>query len=187
MRMQPPARRSYPREGTSGPEIVIPAHRNWIVILVLPLWLGVWSTGLAGVIRSAFLDGRGPEMPLVAVWLTAAVAGLGGAVYTWLWNAIGREIVAMRPGVLAIRRDVAGLGWTREYDLVDVKNLRVSPVPPGPFGGKASMHFWLGGPGAIAFDYGARTVRFGNGIDEAEAPVVVAEIGGGSRFQRTAA
>ena len=189
MRMQPAARRSHVREGTAGPEIVIPARRNWIVILLLPLWLGVWSMGIAGVIRHAFIDGRPPgaETRLLAFWLAAAAVGLAGAVYTWLWNAVGREIVAVRPGVLAIRRDVAGLGRTREYDLVDVKNLRVSPAPSGPFGGKASMHFWLGGPGIIAFDYGARTVRFADGIDEAEAPMVLAEIGGGSRFERPAA
>jgi hypothetical protein len=30
-------------------------------------------------------------------------------------------------------------------------------------------------------------VRFGEGVDEAEAPLVLADIGGGSRFERPAA
>ncbi|HEY8149015.1 MAG TPA: hypothetical protein VIK51_08925, partial [Vicinamibacteria bacterium] len=42
-------------------------------------------------------------------------------------------------------------------------------------------------PGVIAFDHGARTVRFGDGIDEAEATLVVAEMGLRPEIERPAA
>jgi hypothetical protein len=41
---------------------------------------------------------------------------------------------------------------------------------------RSSFGWWLGGNGTVAFDYGARTYRFGRGIDEAEAKQVVAEL-----------
>lgn len=41
---------------------------------------------------------------------------------------------------------------------------------------RSSFSWWLGGVGMIAFDYGARTYRFGRGVDEAEAKQLVAEL-----------
>ena len=35
---------------------------------------------------------------------------------------------------------------------------------------------WGKGEGVIAFDYGAKTFRFGSGLDEAEAKMILIEI-----------
>jgi hypothetical protein len=48
-------------------------------------------------------------------------------------------------------------------------NLRVSPMSPSE-----RRRSW--NPGIIAFDYGATTVRFGGGVDEAEAASIVANL-----------
>ena len=187
MRVQPAARRSIRREGPHGPEILIPVRRNWPLIVLMPLWLGIWTTGIAGVageIRSG--RARGGEAGFFELWLVAAVLGGGVVVYTWLWNAIGREVVGLRPGVLVVRRDVAGLGLSREYSLTDVRNLRVS-VPPSDAGRWSSPIRFGREPGVLAFDHGARTVRFGEGLDEAEASLVLAELGVREGIQRPAA
>ena len=99
-----------------------------------------------------------------------------GVVYDWLWNAIGREVVGLRPGVLVVRRGVAGLGFRREYRLADVRRLRVSPPPRDASRWAPPLRFGRD-PGVIAFDHGARTVRFGEGLDEAEASLVLEELG----------
>lgn len=187
MRVQPARRRSTRREGTAGPEIVIPARRHWIVIVVAPVWLTIWSIAIAGATREVLTGhGRGLGIGFLAVWLAGACLGGGFVLYTWLWNAVGREIVGLRPGLLTVRRDVAGTGRTREYDLLEVRAMRVCPSSPDEAWG-ASMRCWLGGAGTIAFDYGAKTVRFGDGIDEAEAALVVAELGVGRGLLRPAA
>ncbi len=36
--------------------------------------------------------------------------------------------------------------------------------------------FWGVGQGIITFDYGAKTFRFGSGLDEAEAKMILSEI-----------
>ena len=60
--------------------------------------------------------------------------------------------------------------------MIHISNLRVSPQPFNPFNFSASLQFWGVGGGAIAFDYGARTYRFGGGVDEAEANQIIATI-----------
>ncbi|HET6898965.1 MAG TPA: hypothetical protein VFK70_11475, partial [Vicinamibacteria bacterium] len=66
--------------------------------------------------------------------------------------------------------------FAREYRLADVRHLRVS-VPP-PDAGRWSPPLRFGRePGVLAFDHGARTVRFGEGLDEGEASLVLAELG----------
>jgi hypothetical protein len=115
-----------------------------------------------------------------------AVAGAATVVYAWLWNAIGREVVALRPGLLVIRRDVAGLGFSREYSVADVRHLRVS-VPPSDAGRWSSPVRFGRAPGVIAFDHGARTVRFGEGLDEAEASLLLEEMGLREGIRRPAA
>jgi hypothetical protein len=188
MRVEPAARRSTWREGTAGPEIVIPARRNWALLVVMPVWLSLWILGITRA-ASEVASGRarGGEADFLSLWAAGAVFGASLVAYAWLWNAIGREVVGRRPGVLAIRREVAGLGRTREYALPDVRNLRVSLPPADASGWAASMRMWRGGPGLIAFDHGARTVRFGDGIDEAEATIVLAELGVREGIQRPAA
>lgn len=188
MRMRPAPRRSIRRDGPAGPEIVIPARRNWPLIVLMPVWLGLWAIGIAGA-AGEVASGRaqGGEADFLALWLLGAAGAAGFVAYPWLWNAIGREVVGLRPGALAIRRDVAGLGLTREYGLGDVRNLRVSLPPSEASPWAASMRFWRGGAGVIAFDHGARTVRFGLGIDEAEAALVVAELGLRPGIERPAA
>ena len=124
------ARRSTWREGTAGRELVVPVRRNWVVLVVVPVWLTLWISGIVGA-AGQLTSGRarGGEAGFFEVWLAVAVVAGATVVYGWLWNAIGREVVGLRPGLLVIRRDVAGLGFSREYSLADVRRLRVS-LPP---------------------------------------------------------
>jgi hypothetical protein len=187
MRMQPAGRRSTRREGRYGPEIVIPVRRNWPLLVLMPLWLTLWTSGIAGVagqVRSG--RARGGEAGFFEVWMVAAVLGAGAVASTWLWNAMGREVVGLRPGALVIRHDIAGLGLDREYSLADVRNLRVS-LPPSDAARWAPAIRFGRDPGVIAFDHGARTVRLGGGLDEAEASLVLAELGVREGIQRPAA
>jgi len=177
MRVQPMARRSTWREGTAGRELAIPVRRNWVVLVIGPVWLALWITGIVGAAGQVVSGrARGGEAEFFEVWLAVAVAGAATVVYAWLWNAIGREVVGLRPGLLVIRRDVAGLGFSREYSLADVRHLRVS-VPPSDAGRWSSPIRFGREPGVIAFDHGARTVRFAEGLDEAEASLVLEEMG----------
>lgn len=119
---------------------------------------------------------RGPPVLFLAVWLALWTAGGAFVIAVIAWSIAGREVISVAGGTLAVRREVLGIGRAWEYDGVHVRNVRVSPAPFDPFDFRASVRFWGLGGGPIAFDYGARTHRFGAGIDEAEAAPIVAAI-----------
>ncbi len=171
--------------------ITIPAKRYWFLIPMLGAWLCLWVlgeiAGLGFLIGGLFGFGQGEEgggallfaAAFAAVWLTLWTLGGIAAVYTLLWQVAGREVITIDGLVLRIERRVPC--WTRvwEYRLEDVRELRMPPVPslPWPYNAQ-QVHSWpLGrGAGLLAFDYGAKTIRFGLSLDEAEAKMLLAEI-----------
>jgi hypothetical protein len=106
------------------------------------------------------------------VWTVAGVL----AVYAWLWQVMGKEIVTVRDGILTLRRDIGGFGLNKVYDLDQVRELRAEPAVFDPMDLSMALQLWGIGGGAIAFDYEGKTRRFGIGLDETEAKQAVAAI-----------
>lgn len=118
---------------------------------------------------------RAPTL-FLAAWIAAWGIVVGSVVVTLAWQLTGREIVSVSGATLAIRREALGVGWTRAYDQAHVQNVRVAPAPRDPFEFGSVLRLWGTGAGLVAFDYGARTHRFGDGIEEAEAGEIAEEI-----------
>jgi len=176
MRITPPTRRSSSRQTSDGVQISLPAKRNIFLMLFLAAWLVGWCFGEVFATRE-LLFGRNEEPILfLGAWLVGWTIGGGFALYSWCWMLRGREVIALRTDTLVTRRDLWGLGRSREYDLLHVKNLRVAPMTWNPYDWSGGMQFWGLGGGPIAFDYGSRTVRFGSGLDEPEAREIVQEL-----------
>jgi hypothetical protein len=152
-------------------------RRSWSLALFLTGWLVGWGVGEAFAIRELAFGAAGSGDLFLAAWLLAWTAGGLAAIFTWLWNLSGREIVAADASSLTIRREVLGIGRTREYQLAAVRDLRVerrSLVPSGRSsrGQSVVRHAGLGG-GPIAFDYGYMTQHFGAGLDDPETQDIV--------------
>jgi hypothetical protein len=156
-----------------GLVINIPAAKNWFVILFVGFWLCGWAFGEVSVIHElATGKARGGVSLFMIGWLGAWTVGGCAAISFWLWSIAGHEIVSLTPTSLAIRRDILGFGWSREYDLPSVKNLRIDTTDVNSrFNRGFSPQMRFGG--TIAFDYGAKTFRFGGGVDEAEASQLI--------------
>jgi hypothetical protein len=76
--------------------------------------------------------------------------------------------------VLTLRTIAFGIPWnTRRFRTADVQELRCEPLPWLNRDDTQSLPI---DPGAIAFDHGARTVRFGRGLGEHEARIAVAAL-----------
>ena len=102
------------------------------------------------------------------VWLAGWTLGGGLATFALLWMYVGLERLLLRPDAMVIARELNGREvYAREYAIGNISNLRVVPNVPWE---------WGFGGGKIAFDYGARTFRFGAGIDEAEARDIVSQM-----------
>ena len=154
--------------------IVMPNRRSWFVIGLLALWICAWGTG--EVIGSTTLfKGEVPagEEGLMLAWLGVwTVSGLA-ALLAFQWQVMGKEIVTVQGQTFKTRREGGGIGFGKEYDVQQMTNLRVEQPRFSPFDVSASFQLWGIGGGVIAFEYSAKTFRFGTGLDEAEAKQIV--------------
>jgi hypothetical protein len=93
----------------------------------------------------------------MAVFATCFLAFL---IHVWF----GRERVEITD--TSLTHWFEPIPWRRRgYDLGNVRRLRASATV------RASNDF--SNSGALAFDYGAQTIRIGTGIDEAEASMLI--------------
>jgi len=165
-------------ETPNGLKISIPSRKNPFMLIFLPVWLVGWAFGEFFVARTIVVPPGGSPAPILflVVWLTFWTLGGAFAIYAFLWTAVGREVVLLRPDALVIRSQVFNLGRSREYDLNAIRNLRVAATPFNPFDFRSGLQFWGIGGGLIAFDYGAGTIRFGSAVQEGEASDIVSNL-----------
>lgn len=168
-----PSRRSTLQEGPSGLEISIPTKKNWFVLIFLLAWLGGWAMGEISAIGELLGGSDTEESWFLAFWLVGWTVGGGFVIYVLFWMLAGIERVVLGADSLLLRKEVFGVGRGKKYSLGHVSNLRI--VPPSDLW-SSGMRFWGVGGGLVAFDYGAKTLRFGSGLDEAEASMIVQDL-----------
>jgi len=175
-------------ETPQGLQVIIPAKRNLLTTLFLGFWLCGWAMGEIMVPVAFFRGDVDPgAMLFVIAWLAIWTIGGGVAFYVFFWQIAGHERVLLTPSSLSIKREVFGVGRTREYLLTHLRNLRVSPPNFNPFDFRAGLQFWGIGGGPITFDHGAATIRFGAGLEESEARSVVEQLRSRASFGESAA
>jgi hypothetical protein len=169
-RKQPPASRIIMTNTPEGLRVVIPYRRSWFVSGFLGFWISGWAVAEV-MVPAQFLMGKAPAEGASWMYTWLAVWTVGGllAIYAWLWQVIGKEIVNVHGQTFTTRRDIGGFGFDKVYDLVQMRNLRIEPAGFHPLDLSTALQLWGIGGGVIAFDYGARTYRFGTGLDETEA------------------
>ena len=170
-------------------EIIIPTTKKWLQITFLSFWLIFWVFGelaVLGIFIASTFQGlsaglaqaatSGPPALFLLIWLIGWTIGGSFALYAWLWQLAGKEKILVNNEGFIISRQVLKFSRSKEYLHAHITSLRVSPESFNPFDWSKSMRFWGIGGGVLAFDYGAKTFRFGNGIDEAEAKQIFNEI-----------
>ena len=154
----------------------IPSRKQWFQIPFLSIWLVFWFFGWMAAASTLSTAPLGADLFLL-VWLIIWSVGGVYAFTTLLWMVFGEERVEISYDVFCVKQHIFGIGPTKSYDLSHIKDLRVTSHP-------ASSSFWnsrrnnnmttvwkMDGP--ITFDYGAKTIRFSDGVDEAEAKQIV--------------
>ena len=169
-----PDRRASVEQLVDGVRYTLPPRRNVVGLLFVPLWLAGWGFHVVTTFR-LLPDNDAGSLVGILVWNAMWTLVGCWAVYAWLAQIVGKEIVTQSRTTLAIRRRVTGLERAREFDLARVRNLRVSPVGHGWLA-RRRKNGWAFDPGRIAFEYGPITCCFAAGIDEAEAATIVADL-----------
>lgn len=158
--------------------IVIPSRKQWFHILFLAFWLVGWFFGWTSAAAELFMYPSSPDGFLV-IWLIGWTVGGIYAASTLFWMLFGQDRVEITYDAFHVRRQIAGIGHTKSFEMVSVSDLRVVQYPPPRSMWKNNRNnvstVWkLDGP--ITFDYGAKTYHFGDGVDEAEAKQIVTRI-----------
>lgn len=188
-----PALPRYTSENTGfSLKITIPSKKNWFVILFLGFWLTMWAVGEvavgAGIIIEVIkmlIKGNFAELVFeslfggffMVIWLAIWTAIGGFALYTWLWNINGTEAIEVSGESIQITHRVFSFGKPKEYTVGHIKDIRTVPIHSnGIWGFRLARFTWGVPPGTLAFDYGAKTINFGSGCEEAEAKMILKEI-----------
>jgi hypothetical protein len=129
--------------------VAMRGERRLAAVPVLALWLAGWGFGEWMVIQRLFFSPEAPDAwGFLALWLALWTAGGAMALLALLRSLGGSEVVAVEGGQVTLQR--RPFGRRRAFPLPEVRALRV----------EASTR----PPGALAFDAGGRTVRFGDGL-----------------------
>lgn len=155
----------------------VPGRRNLLVVVFLCCWLVGWGFGETSVMRQITRPDAHGESLFLVVWLMGWTVGGAFCVLSILWQLFGKESIAIEGGMLVHRVQIAGIGPVRRYAVRDIARLRAVDFNIAFHRQAAWSAPMLGTSlGPVAFDYGARAVRLGRSLDEAEAFQVVAAL-----------
>lgn len=160
-------------------EIVIPGKKNYFILLFFSFWLIGWFFGETSVASTMGTDGA-PDMFLY-VWLAGWTIGGIFAVSTILFMLLGKETIEAGQGAISIRNQALFFLPPKVYDLNEVKHIRAaeefSMYNGFQFGRRQQRGVFSNfNSGTVKFDYGLKTIKFGNDLDEAEARYIIGRL-----------
>ncbi len=163
-------------ENYNGIEIIVPAKRNWFILVFLSFWLCAWL-GAEIFVPMMVFSHDGLVAGFALLWISFWTIGGFFAGCTWWWNVMGKEVINISQGVLTIVRK-GSLSKTKSYDLNEAKNFRAQEDFADDFAfgrrRRGLMSPWnVASEGTIRFDYGMETVRFGDKLYQAEAEYIL--------------
>jgi hypothetical protein len=161
-----------------GVEILIPAQKNLGVIIFLGVWLCGWAFGEIFAIITVLGGGTDTDIGVKAfmlVWLFGWTIGGYFAFKMAIWSLIGKEIITVEHGQLTIDKKGAIFYSPKSYDVSDIKALRVQEDVYDSNNRRNTVN-GFNNTGTIRFDYGMKTIKFGSGIDEAEAKAIIEKL-----------
>jgi hypothetical protein len=154
-----------------GEQIVIPARRNWLILLFLAFWLTVWTFGGIAALYEVMTN----FSLFLVFWLCGWAAGWLFAATTIAWQINGAETLRVVGGDLEVRHSAVGLSKSWWFRGSEIRNLRAGDTPALPFGWSglnAPLIFWRRW-GSVRFTHGARTIYLAPALDEAEGALIV--------------
>jgi hypothetical protein len=172
-----------PKEGRSkvikedsNLKIVIPSKKKVFIITFLSFWLIMWFIGELEVL-SALIFSNPPISAIFFFVFWLVIWTIGGAFFLFIlgWNIAGKELIELSEGLLKTQRQIFMFNFSKEYILSEVKNFRFYNTSFMNFftSYRGGLEFWGFGGGNIAFDYGMKTIKFAQSLDEAEANYLV--------------
>jgi hypothetical protein len=160
---QPNRMRSTLTEEGSSLCVRIPMRRSILLVVFVTFWLAGWSYGGWETGKHLVQEFQFFEFAWMGMWAVGEIFG----VYFLFRTATGEDLLLLSSDRLTLKKTIIGIGGDKNYRPSEVRNLRFQREVGGGRSHRSSR---------IAFDHGAKTVEFGEGLDEAEANQLIAVI-----------
>ncbi|MGE8380045.1 MAG: hypothetical protein ACN6PN_16885 [Sphingobacterium sp.] len=162
-------------EAPTGYSIIVPAKKHLPIIIIFILWLVGWILSIVsfGPTLGDFYDNTGGlsfEGIFIIVWLIFWIAGGLFVMKTLMWYLIGKEIITIDREQITIARQNDILFRQKIYDLQEAKRFNIEEEHfEFNFWGRRNDLAVFRNRGTIRFEYGFKTIKFANDMDQAEA------------------
>lgn len=161
--------------------IRIPAKKNWFMILFLAAWLGGWFMGETSAFSELFSNKNVGVNAFMLFWLIGWSIGGLFALTVIVWSLLGQETIVIQSGIFNLSKGLLNIQlFKKSYDSNSIKNLELIPeqtLSESFFEQKKKIgDFWGITGGRLKFDYGMKTIKFGLGLDDAEARYLIDQI-----------
>lgn len=156
--------------------MIILAARSVFVSFFLGVWLMAWVYGEVVIIDKLVNRSATGADAFIVFWFCAWTSGGLLAVFLWLWNSRGREVILIDEAFLKRRREYIWFSRSRRYQTRMIRNMRLYEIDLSIPEINRGAEFWGLSGGTISFDYGESVQKMGLGIDEQEARQVIESI-----------
>lgn len=172
---------SYSRSITpSGLEILIPTKKSRYMLLLYGfvfIILLLYSFFLIYITKQVYISveeiSKISDITFADFWILpisiSICLPIYWAIFLFIWLRLikGFEVIKISGNSFILEKKIPFWTRSKRYNLENVKALRIS---------NTTASIWNMPGGSLSFDYGAKTVRFGIGLDEAEARMILIDI-----------
>ena len=153
-----------------GLRISVPVKSERFRTLLNFVWLVVWAVGEITIVVFLF-GGRLLPVPLPVAGLFLAAFSIAGGVvlWRWLWSIGGREVFLVARDGLRVRREIWGLGHSRNFEFEKIRSLRAGRLKYRVIYPSWGRMFIGHDESEIVIDCEGRRYAYGKGLEEIEA------------------
>ncbi len=176
--LDPHSGRALINEHPNGLHLEVPARKRPFQLIFLCAWLCMWAFGWLSAFNGLFAGGG----LFIFIWLIGWTVGGLWAMITVGWMAIGQEVITFETQGINISRKLGPFSRNWNCGAAHISDLRATEQPTSSFYNNQTAPGFLSGPahGTLKFDYGHRTLGFGQELEIGEAKQILKHIN--SRF-----
>lgn len=160
-------------EGFNSLQITISAKKNYLMIVMPVISIGMFFV----IVPADFFKNMQHDSFFIFFGILWLVIGLSTVLRTVFWTLAGKEIIKAEDGIITIQRKGDLLSKTRSYNLSETHAFRAeenNSTENNNLLNNFTSDFK--GIGTICFEYGKKTIRFGDGLSQAEGNYIIQKL-----------
>lgn len=173
----PQTGRAIINDGFDNVQIIIPAKKNYMMLIMPFVAIGVFVWFIGPQFFKNFPGWQNGDEFFPKIWLVwVGFVLLSGLRISW-WNIAGKEVIEGGQGVLTIKRKGDWLSRSRAYDLAEARFFRADDSNDAYYNNVFDNFTGnYNKPGTVRFEYGAKTIRFGEALSQAEGNYILQKL-----------